>query len=252
MILGKRVIVTMPAYHAGRTVEKMASAMPRDVIDEVIFVDDASGDDGYEKAVKAGLTAFRNERNLNYGGNVKRCLQLALDHGADIAVLLHPDCQYTPSLVPAMAAMLCGTPYDLCLASRTSGAGTVSAGMPFWRYLPNRVITTYMSWCLGVRHTEYHTGYRAYSRRLLEAVPFHSYRNDFIFDNQTLIGAMERGFRTCEVTCPTVYQDDSSSIPFGKSVRYGLQCLKISLPFLRKRMLGQVQPPRRWPEGDFA
>jgi glycosyltransferase involved in cell wall biosynthesis len=232
----------MPAYHAGRTVEKMAAAMPRDIVDEVIFVDDASGDDGYEKAVKAGLTAFRNEKNLNYGGNVKRCLQLALDRGADIAVLLHPDCQYTPSLVPAMAAMLCGTPYDLCLASRTSGAGTISAGMPFWRYLPNRVITTYMSWCLGVRHTEYHTGYRAYSRKLLEAVPFHSYRNDFIFDNQFIAQALWRGSMIGEVSCPTKYFAEASSINFRRSVVYGIGCLRVAGRFFLSKKLGFPAP----------
>lgn len=236
MLLGKSIAVTMPAYYAARTVERMWNDIPRDVVDHVIFVDDASKDDGYEIAKRCGMQAHRNERNLNYGGNVKRCLQLGLDSGADIVILLHPDCQYTPKLIPAMAAMLTGTPFDICLASRTSGRGALKGGMPVWRYIPNRALTSVMDVCLGVRHTEFHTGYRAYTRRLLETIPFHSYSNTFIFDNEALIGALEHGFLSCEVTCPTVYEPDSSSIPFGKSVRYGLECLRISVPYLFRRL----------------
>ena len=249
MLQGKKIAVVMPAYYAGKTVERMWNDIPRDLVDTVIMVDDASKDDGHETAKRLGIEAHRNETNLNYGGNVKRCLQLGLDSGADIIVLLHPDCQYTPKLVPAMAAMLIATPYDLCLASRTSGSGTISGGMPFWKYLPNRIITSIMCVCLGIRHTEFHTGYRAYSRRLLENVPFHDMANNFIFDNETLIASVERGFRTCEVTCPTIYEEDSSSISFKKSVEYGIQCLKISLPFLLRRLQGKVRKPAPWQPG---
>lgn len=243
MLQGKKIAVTMPGYYAGKTIERMWEMIPKDIADTVIFVDDASKDDGFEKARRLGMEAHQNPVNLNYGGNVKRCLRLGLESGADVVILIHPDCQYTPALIPAMAAMLIGTPYDLCLASRTSGVGALSEGMPFWRYLPNRVITSFMSICLGIRHTEYHTGYRAYSRQLLETVPFETLANDFIFDNEMLIASLERGFRTCEVTCPTVYEEGSSSISFAKSVRYGLQCLRISLPFLLKRIKGRIPPP---------
>ena len=185
-----------------------------------------------------GIQTYRNETNLNYGGNVKRCLQLGLDSGADIIILLHPDYQYTPKLIPAMAAMLATGSYDLCLASRTSGRGALSGGMPIWRYLANWGLTNIMDICLGTYHTEYHTGYRAYSRRLLQTVPFHEFRNDFIFDNQMFVAALRHHMPTCEVTCPTSYEEDASSIPFSKALKYGLQCLKLSAGHLAWRLTG--------------
>jgi hypothetical protein len=145
-------------------------------------------------------------------------------------------------MVPAMAAMLIGTPYDLCLASRTSGSGTIGTGMPIWKYLPNRIITAIMGACMGIRHTEFHTGYRAYTRRALETIPFHDLANNFIFDNEALVACLEKGLQTCEVTCPTIYEEDSSSIPFSKSVKYGLQCFRLSWDFLKKRLTGQITP----------
>ena len=242
MFRGKKIVVTMPAYYAGKTVQRMWDAIPHDVVDSVILVDDCSKDDGFEQAQALGMTAYQNEKNLNYGGNVKRCLQLALDAGADVIVLLHPDCQYSPGMIPALAAMLINTPYDLCLASRTSGSGTLGTGMPVWKYLPNRFITAVMGACMGIRHTEFHTGYRAYTRRALETIPFHDLANNFIFDNEALVACLEKGLRTCEITCPTIYEEDSSSIPFGKSVKYGLQCFRLSWSFLKKRLTGQIQP----------
>jgi len=236
MLQGKKIAVTMPAYFAEKTVERTYNQIPKDIVDEIILVDDASKDRTFEIAKELGIKAHRNEKNLNYGGNVKRCLQLGVESGADIIILLHPDCQYTPQLVIAMAAMLIDTPYDLCLASRTSGRGALSGGMPIYKYLSNLALTNFMDVCLGCRHTEYHTGYRAYTRKLLEKVPFQTHANDFIFDNETLIAAMDHGFKTCEVTCPTIYEEDSSSIGFSKSVRYGLQCIKISVPYLFRRI----------------
>jgi len=218
----------MPAYWAEKTVEKTVAEIPREIVDEIILVDDCSKDRTMEVAQSLGISAYRNEKNLNYGGNVKRCLQLGLDAGADIVILLHPDYQYTPKLIPAMTAMLATEFYDLCLASRTSGRGALSGGMPVWRYLANWTLTNFMDFCFGTYHTEYHTGYRAYSRKLLTSVPFHEFRNDFIFDNQMFVAALRGKFRTCEVTCPTSYDEDTSSIPFKKAVVYGIQCLKLS------------------------
>ena len=218
----------MPAYLAEKTLGKTVAEIPREIVDDIIVVDGCSKDRTFEVAQTLGVSAYRNEKNLNYGGNVKRCLQLGLDAGADIIILLHPDYQYTPRLIPAMAAMLATELYDLCLASRTSGHGALSSGMPVWRYLANLVLTNVMDVCLGTHHTEYHTGYRAYSRKLLSSVPFHDLRNDFIFDNQVFVAAVRGGFDTCEVTCPTSYEEDASSIPFRKALRYGFQCLNLS------------------------
>ena len=244
MIQGKKVAVVMPAYWAEKTVEKTYAEIPRDIVDEVILVDDGSKDRTFEISQSLGISTYRNEKNLNYGGNVKRCLQLGLDSGADIIILLHPDYQYTPKLIPAMSAMLATGFYDLCLASRTSGRGALSGGMPIWRYLANWGLTNIMDFALGTYHTEYHTGYRAYSRALLERVPFHSFRNDFIFDNQMFVAALRYQCRTCEVTCPTSYEEDASSIPFKKALIYGLQCLKLSAEHFAWRVTSKLSGSR--------
>ncbi|QIF01271.1 glycosyltransferase family 2 protein [Roseimicrobium sp. ORNL1] len=235
MLQGKKIAVTMPAYFAEKTVAKTVGDIPREFVDTIILVDDCSKDNTVAAAQALGIEVHRNETNQNYGGNVKRCLQYALDAGADIVIQLHPDYQYTPKLTLAMASMLATEHWDLCLGVRTSGKGAKGT-MPFWRYLPNRVITAAMDVCLGVTHSEFHTGYRAYTRKLLETVPFHTYRNDFIFDNQMFIGALRAGFDTCEVTCPTSYEEDASSIPFKKALKYGVQCLKISVPYFFERL----------------
>ncbi len=218
----------MPAYWAEKTVGKTVAEIPREIVDDIILVDDCSKDRTFEVAQSLGISTYRNEKNLNYGGNVKRCLQFGLDAGADIIIVLHPDYQYTSKLIPAMTAMLATELYDLCLASRTAGHGALTSGMPVWRYVPNWVLTNVMDLCLGTHHTEYHTGYRAYSRKLLTSVPFHDLRNDFIFDNQMFVAAVRGGFHTCEVTCPTSYEEDASSIPFKGALSYGFQCLKLS------------------------
>lgn len=244
MIQGKKVAVTMPAYYAEKTVAKTYAEIPRDIVDEVILVDDCSKDRTFEISESLGISTYRNEKNLNYGGNVKRCLQLGLDSGADIIILLHPDYQYTPKLVPAISAMLATGFYDLCIASRTSGRGALSGGMPIWRYLANWGLTNIMDVALGTYHTEYHSGYRGYSRKLLETVPFHEFRNDFIFDNQMFVAALRYKCRTCEVTCPTSYEEDASSIPFKKALKYGIQCLKLSAEHFIWRVTSKISGTR--------
>jgi glycosyltransferase involved in cell wall biosynthesis len=236
MILGKKIAVTMPAYYAAKTVGKTVADIPVEHIDTIILVDDGSKDETFQVATELGIQVHRNEQNLNYGGNVKRCLQLALDSGADIIIQLHPDYQYTPKLTLPMAAMLATGKYDLCLGARLSGRRDSRVAMPFWRLLPNRVLTHLMDFLLACKHTEYHTGYRAYTRELLEKVPFHSFKNTFIFDNEMFIGALRAGFKTCEVSCPTQYEEDSSSISFKKAVQYGLACLSISWSYFIERI----------------
>jgi len=239
MILGKKIAVTMPAYYAERTVGKTVADIPTEFIDTIILVDDGSKDNTVAAAQALGIQVHRNEKNLNYGGNVKRCLQLALDSGADIVIQLHPDYQYSPKLTLPMASMLTTGFYDLCLGSRLGGRRVSNEAMPFWRLLPNRFLTWMMNICLGTTHIEYHTGYRAYTRKLLETVPFHTFSNTFIFDNQMFIGALRHGFNTCEVSCPTQYEEDSSSISFKKAMHYGIECMKISVAYLLERISGK-------------
>ncbi len=229
MLQGKKIAVVMPGYFAEKTLEKTVNEIPRDIADAIILSDDCSKDRTVEIANEIGIEVHVNDPNLGYGGNVKQCLQYGLDSGADIVILLHPDYQYSPKLIPAMAGMLLldGT-YDLVLASRTSGRGALSGGMPVWKYLANWFITNYMDLCLGRRHTEYHTGYRAYSRRLLETIDFHNLSDDFIFDNNLLVAAVDHGYGTCEITCPTRYEEDSSSISFRKALKYGILCMVIA------------------------
>jgi glycosyltransferase involved in cell wall biosynthesis len=240
MIQNKRVAVTMPSYFAAKTLEKTVADIPKDIVDDIILNDDCSKDRTVEIGRELGIQVYQNEKNLNYGGNVKQCLQRALDTGADIIILLHPDYQYTPKLILPMASMLVDSPYDLCLASRTSGRGALSGGMPVWKYLANLFITSFMDLCLGRRHTEYHTGYRAYSRRLLENIPFHDLSNDFIFDNELLVAAVEKNYQTCEITCPTVYEEDSSSINFSRALKYGILCCVISAKAFGRRWMKKL------------
>ena len=248
MIQGKKIAVTMPAYFAEKTVGKTLADIPREFIDTVILVDDGSKDNTFAVSQSLGIETYRNEKNLMYGGNVKRCLQLALDSGADIIIQLHPDYQYTPKLTLPMAAMLTTGFYDLCLGTRLNGRRDNRVAMPYWRLLPNRVITHIMDYCLRTKHTEFHTGYRAYTRKLLETVPFHTFSNTFLFDNEMLLGALRAGFATCEVSCPTSYDDDSSSISFSKALRYGIACVKISMGYLWDRWMGRIHPPMIRPQ----
>lgn len=242
MLEGKKIAIVMPGYFAEKTLEKTVNDIPKDIADFIILSDDCSKDRTVEVAKELGIEVHVNNPNLGYGGNVKQCLQYGLDSGADIIIQLHPDYQYTPKLIPAMAGMLLleGT-YDLVLGSRISGRGALSGGMPVWKYLANWGITNFMDLCLGRRHTEYHTGYRGYTRKLLEEVDFHALSDDFIFDNNLLVATVDRGYGTCEVTCPTVYEEDSSSISFQKALKYGFLCLGISIKQFGRRWVRKVR-----------
>jgi glycosyltransferase involved in cell wall biosynthesis len=248
MINGKRVVVVMPAYNAARTIEKTwREVIEQDIVDLVIVVDDASQDDTFE--VARGLenvVAHAHIRNLGYGGNQKTCYQLALDHAADIVVMVHPDYQYTPKLVPAMAGLIASDLYACVLASRILGGGARKGGMPAWRYVSNRALTFAGNLLLGTKLSEFHTGYRAFSRELLERLPLDANSDDFVFDNEVLAEAVWLGFEIGEVSCPTSYAPDASSINFRRSVKYGFGCLATGVAFrlAKWRVLRSPRFPR--------
>jgi glycosyltransferase involved in cell wall biosynthesis len=222
---GKKIVVVMPAYNAERTLRRTLDEVPHDVVDEVILVDDCSSDSTGELARSLGLRTIRHERNRGYGGNQKTCYAAALDAGADVVVMLHPDYQYTPRLVTAMAAMITSGQFDAVLASRILGRGALAGGMPLYKYVANRVLTLVENLLLGYKFTEYHTGYRAWSRELLLRLPLWRNSDDFVFDNQMLVQACHFGYRIGEISCPTRYFAEASSISFRRSVRYGFGVL---------------------------
>jgi glycosyltransferase involved in cell wall biosynthesis len=228
-----KVVVVMPAYNAQHTIEKTwRDVVAHDVVDLVIVVDDASQDDTVKLA--RGLDRVKvhvHPKNRGYGGNQKTCYALALSHGADVVVMVHPDYQYTPKLIPAMAGMVSSGLYDCVLGSRILGGGALAGGMPLWRYVANRFLTLAGNILLGTKVSEFHTGYRAFSRELLEALPLDANSDDFVFDNQMLAQAVWQGFQIGEVSCPTRYAPDASSINFVRSVKYGFGCLATAAQF---------------------
>lgn len=233
MINGKKIVVVMPAYNAAETLRKTYEAvMEQGVVDEVILVDDASRD---ETAAIAGalenVTLHVHPENRGYGGNQKSCYRLALASGADVVIMVHPDYQYTPSLIPAMASMISGGLYACVLGSRILGGGALKGGMPLWKYVANRGLTLVENIMLGAKLSEYHTGYRAFSRELLEQLPLEENSDDFVFDNQMLAQILWRDVTIAEVSCPTKYFPEASSINFRRSVRYGIGCLWTGLCF---------------------
>ena len=233
MIAGLKVVVVMPAYNAARTIEQTwREVLAQDVVDEVVVVDDASEDETV--ALARGLAKVHvhvHERNLGYGGNQKTCYRIALETGADIIIMVHPDYQYTPKLIPAMAGMVSSGLFHCVLASRILGGQALSGGMPLWRYVPNRVLTLIGNLLLGTKVSEFHTGYRAFSRELIERLPLGENSDDFVFDNQMIAQATWFGYRIGEVSCPTRYAPESSSATFVSSVRYGLGCIGTALLF---------------------
>jgi glycosyltransferase involved in cell wall biosynthesis len=225
---GKKIVVVMPAYNAAKTLERTYREIPLDVVDEVVVTDDASPDETVEEARRLGLTTIVHEQNRGYGGNQKTCYTEALRLGADVVVMLHPDYQYTPKLIPAMISMLTDGPFDVVLGSRVLGGRARLGGMPLYKYVANRFLTAFQNLLGGAKLSEYHTGYRAFSRAVLESCALEENSDDFVFDNQMLAQIIYAGFSIGEVSCPAAYFEDASSINFRRSVRYGLGVLRTS------------------------
>lgn len=243
MIAGKRVCVVMPAYNAAKTLEQTTAEIDRTVADDIILVDDASHDGTVAVARRLGLHYVVHPKNRGYGGNQKTCYKEALSRGADVVVMIHPDYQYSPRLLPAMAGMIASEHFDCVLGSRILGVGARRGGMPLWRYAANRFLTFAENLMLGYKLSEYHSGYRAFSRRLLETLPLEENSDDFVFDNQMLAQALWFGFEIGEITCPTRYFTEASSINFRRSVKYGFGVLGTAIEYLLAR-LGFAHPQR--------
>ena len=236
MVRNNKVIVVMPAYNAALTLRDTYKEIPHDIVDEVILVDDASTDETVSIARGLSITTIAHQQNLGYGGNQKTCYATALEHGADIVVMLHPDYQYTPKLITAMAYLIESKEYDVVLGSRILGGQALNGGMPLYKYIGNRILTLVQNILIGAKLSEYHTGYRAFSRDVLERIPWQQNSNDFVFDNQMLSQILFKGFRVAEVTCPAKYFEDASSINFRRSVKYGVGCLHTALQFRLTKM----------------
>ena len=243
MIAGKRICVVMPAYNASKTLERTFEEVDRSVADDILLVDDASKDDTVRVARQLGLHHIVHPRNRGYGGNQKTCYTAALELGADVVVMIHPDYQYSPKLLPAMAGMVTSGHFDCVLGSRILGVGARKGGMPLWKYVANRSLTLVENMLLGYKLSEYHTGYRAFSRRLLETLPLEENSDDFVFDNQMLAQVLWFGFDIGEVSCPTRYFSEASSINFQRSVKYGFGVLGTAIEF-RLARLGLIRPRR--------
>jgi glycosyltransferase involved in cell wall biosynthesis len=253
MLHGNKIVVVMPAYHAAKTLEACYAAIPHDIVDEVLLVDDASGDDTVAVAERLGIRTHRHAVNRGYGANQRTCYTLALAAGADIVVMLHPDYQYEPRLVTAMAAMVASGVYDVVIGSRILGNSALAGGMPLWKYVSNRALTALQNLLIGAKLSEFHTGYRAFSRRVLAELPLAGNSDDFVFDNQMLLQALAFDMRIGEVSCPTKYFPEASQISFRRSVVYGFGVLRTSLVYrlwrwglLRPRLLSH-DPALRLP-----
>jgi glycosyltransferase involved in cell wall biosynthesis len=231
MVNGKKVLVVMPAYNAEKTLRRTYAEIPHQIVDKVVLVDDASQDHTVAVSKDLGITTVVHNENRGYGGNQKTCYKTALALGADIVIMLHPDYQYTPRLITAMASLLSEGLFDCVLGSRILGVGALKGGMPLYKYVANRFLTAVQNLIIGYKLSEYHTGYRAFTRTVLEAVPIEANSDDFIFDNQMLCQIIYGGYTIGEITCPTLYMDDASSIDFLNSVIYGLGVLKMATLF---------------------
>jgi glycosyltransferase involved in cell wall biosynthesis len=232
MINGQKVVVVLPAYNAAKTIKQTYDEIDTSLVDEVILVDDASKDDTVAAARAAGIThIIRHEKNKGYGGNQKTCYRTALTTGADIIVMLHPDYQYTPALIAPMVTLISNKVYPVVLGSRILGKGALKGGMPFYKYVFNRLLTLTQNILMRQKLSEYHTGYRAYHKDVLLSIPFESNSDDFVFDNELLAQVFYRGYEIAEITCPTRYFKEASSINFRRSSIYGLGVLRVSLHY---------------------
>jgi glycosyltransferase involved in cell wall biosynthesis len=248
MINGKRIGVVMPAYNAEHTLRQTVAEVDRTIADDLILVDDVSSDGTVALAKKLGLHCVQHARNRGYGGNQKTCYREALNRGADIVVMLHPDYQYSPRLLPALASMVASGHFDVALGSRILGKGALKGGMPVWKYVANRFLTATENLLLGCKLAEYHTGYRAFSRRVLETLPLEENSDDFVFDNQMIAQAIWFGFEVGEISCPARYFEEASSINFSRSVKYGFGVLGTAAEF-RLAKLGLSRPRRLSADG---
>ena len=242
MLNRKKIVVVLPAFNAARTLEQTYREIPMDIVDDVLLVDDGSADSTVLLARSLGIDTILHDRNYGYGRNQKSCYQEALRRNADIVIMVHPDYQYTPKLITAMASMIAFDVYDLVLGSRIIGGKAVKGGMPVYKYVANRFLTAFENLVIGSKLSEFHTGYRAFSREVLETLPLNENSDDFVFDNEMLVQAIFFGYRVGEVSCPTRYFADASSIGFKKAVRYGVGVVITSLKCLLHRLQLRKDP----------
>ena len=232
MIDNKKIIVVLPAYKAEKTLVQTYNEIPFEIVDDVILVDDNSPDNTIDVGRNIGIKhIIKHENNLGYGGNQKTCYNKALELGADIVIMLHPDYQYTPKLIHSMSYLIANDVYPVVIGSRILGKGALKGGMPMYKYIANRFLTFFQNVMMNQKLSEYHTGYRAYNREVLESINYNANSDDFIFDNQFLAQIFYKGFEIAEITCPTKYFDDASSINFKRSVQYGLGVMKVSMKY---------------------
>ncbi|MFZ9760968.1 MAG: glycosyltransferase family 2 protein [Candidatus Kapaibacteriota bacterium] len=237
MLHSKKIVIVLPAYNAAKTLEQTYREIPFDIVDEVILVDDASRDDTIEIANALGIKhVIRHEKNKGYGGNQKTCYAKALELGADVVIMLHPDYQYTPKLIPAMASIIAQGLYPVVLGSRILGKGALKGGMPLYKYIANRILTLIQNMLIGEKLSEYHTGYRAFSKEVLESLRLDENSDDFVFDNQMLSQIIYAGFSIGEITCPTKYFPEASSINLYRSSVYGIGVLLVSFKHFLQRI----------------
>jgi glycosyltransferase involved in cell wall biosynthesis len=242
MLNGKRIVVVLPAYNAEKTLEQTYREIPQEIVDDVLMVDDGSSDTTVSLAQTLGIATISHDRNYGYGRNQKTCYEEALKRSADIVVMVHPDYQYTPKLITAMASMIAFDVYDVVLGSRIIGGRALMGGMPVYKYLANRLLTAFENVLLGSKVSEFHTGYRAFSREVLEAIPLQENSNDFVFDNEMLVQIIYFGYRIGEVSCPTRYFEGASSIGFRRSTRYGIGVVHTTLKCLLHRLKLRKDP----------
>jgi len=243
MLNNKKIVVVLPAYNAAETIEITYNEIPFDIVDDVILVDDLSTDNTVEVATKVGIKhIIQHEKNKGYGGNQKSCYNKALDIDADIVVMLHPDYQYTPKLIHSMCYLIANDVYPVVIGSRILGNGALKGGMPFYKYVANRFLTLTQNLLMWQKLSEYHTGYRAFSKEVLNSISYNINSDDFVFDNQMLAQIFYAGHEIAEITCPTKYFEEASSINLSRSITYGLGVLGVSLKyFLQKRGIGKFK-----------